>query len=168
MSGKELVSQAAAALMQGMFARYFLSYFSLLFFLLFTVMTVGNLKAELPPSAYEAMQAKAPEALEIEVLRVALTELPKPEDPEMLKKPWPSHKVTLTAAIFKIFRKTTKVEEGQFITITYDLEERPAMWAGPGPIPLLKKGVIVPAFLSRVGNSDEFHPAAGAMSFSKF
>ncbi|MFV0416182.1 MAG: hypothetical protein ACK5NG_07415 [Chthoniobacterales bacterium] len=137
-----------------------------LFFLL--IISTGQVLAELPPSAYEAMQKQAPEALEIEVLRVELSELPKPEDPEALKKPWPSHKVTVTATVTKILRTASKLEEGQFINIIYNLEERPKMWAGPGVIPLLKKDAKVPAFLERVGGTSDFTPAAGAMSFSKF
>ena len=61
-------------------------------FLIFLLMPV--LQAELPPSAYESMQAKAPEYLRIEVLRVNVEPGESPTQQRV-------HVVALTTEVFR-------------------------------------------------------------------
>ena len=114
--------------------------------------------AELPPSAYEAMQAKAPEFLEVEILRVDV----KPGNDRNEKK------ITLTARVAKAFRSATGVTEGAVITITYSEVNRPAGWVGPGRVPILQEGEKNVAFLEKGPKSNQYLPAAGAMTFQRF
>ncbi|MDX2081196.1 MAG: hypothetical protein SFU53_10455 [Terrimicrobiaceae bacterium] len=112
--------------------------------------------AELPPSAYEAMQAKATEHVEITVLRVDISPGENAE----------SQKVELTALVDKIHRSEGKLTPGEVIPIVYTITERPRGWSGPGEIPLKANGDKSVAYLNRDG--DHFVPAAGVMSFSNF
>ena len=91
---------------------------ALVIFLTATVM------AELPPSAYEAMQAKAPEFFEVEILRSDVKTGDAPNE----------KKITLTARVGKTIRTTTGISEGAVITITYTAVAHPAGGsAGHGP-----------------------------------
>ncbi len=112
--------------------------------------------AELPPSAYEAMQAKAPEFFEVEILRSDV----KPGTNEK--------KITLTAHVAKVFRSATGVTEGALITITYSEVNRPKGWVGPGRVPVLKDGDKKVAYLEKGPKPNEYLPAAGAMTFQQF
>ena len=118
----------------------------------------ATLMAELPPSAYEAMQAKAPEFLEVEVLRVDI----KPGIAANEKK------ITLTARVEKAFRSATGVGEGAVISITYSQVERPKGWGGPSRVPILSEGEKKVAYLEKGPKPNEYLPAAGAMTFQQF
>jgi len=126
--------------------------------LAFVLILTAPLMAELPPSAYEAMQAKAPEFFEVEILRSDV----KPEDGPNDKK------ITLTARVSKTFRTATGIIEGAVITITYTEVARPAGWAGPGRVPILKEGDKKVAFLEKGPKPNQYLPAAGAMTFQQF
>ena len=126
--------------------------------LAFVLMLTAPLMAELPPSAYEAMQAKAPEFFEVEILRSDV----KPEDGPNDKK------ITLTARVSKTFRAATGISEGAVITITYTEVARPAGWAAPGRVPILKEGDKKVAFLEKGPKPNQYLPAAGAMTFQQF
>ena len=126
--------------------------------LAFVLMLTAPLMAELPPSAYEAMQAKAPEFFEVEILRSDV----KPEDGSNDKK------ITLTARVSKTFRAATGISEGAVITITYTEVARPAGWAAPGRVPILKEGDKKVAFLEKGPKPNQYLPAAGAMTFQQF
>ena len=126
--------------------------------LAFVLMLTAPLMAELPPSAYEAMQAKAPEFFEVEILRSDV----KPEDGPNDKK------ITLTARVSKTFRTATGISEGAVITITYTEVARPAGWAAPGRVPILKEGDKKVAFLEKGPKPNQYLPAAGAMTFQQF
>lgn len=112
--------------------------------------------AELPPSAYEAMQAKAPEFFEIEILRTDV-------QPGTNEK-----KTTLTALVAKVFRSSSGVTKGAVITITYSEVNRPAGWVGPGRVPILKEGDKKVAYLEKGPKTNQYLPAAGAMTFQQF
>jgi hypothetical protein len=116
------------------------------------------LMAELPPSAYEAMQAKAPEFLEVEVLSVGV----KPSEAPNEKK------ITLTARVGKTFRSASGVGEGAIISITYSEVARPTGWVGPGRVPILKEGDKKVAYLEKGPKPNQYLPAAGAMTFQQF
>jgi hypothetical protein len=122
------------------------------------IFLTATVLAELPPSAYEAMQAKAPEFFEVEILRSDV----KPGDGPNEKK------ITLTARVGKTFRTATGLSGGTVITITYTEVARPAGWVGPGRIPILKEGDTKVAFLEKGPKPNQYLPAAGAMTFERF
>jgi hypothetical protein len=113
--------------------------------------------AELPPSAYESMQAKAPEYLKIEVLRVDVSPGEKPED----------QTVHVVAMVTQVVRTASEVKPDDIINIFYTITDHPKGWVGPGGIPLLQEKQQVVAYLSK-GETNEYKPEAGRMSFSNF
>jgi len=116
------------------------------------------LQAELGPAAYEAMQTKAPEFLEIEVLRV---DVEPAQDPA-------SQTIKAMALVNKVDRSATSVNPGDIINIVYTLTERPKGWVGPGAIPLLTEKEKTIAYLKKDEASGDFSPVAGIMSFQNF
>ena len=124
----------------------------------FVIFLTATMMAELPPSAYEAMQAKAPEFFKVEVLRVDV----KPSEATNEKK------ITLTARVGKIFRTATGISEGAVITITYTEVPSPTGWAGPDRVPILNEGDKKIAFLEKGPKPNQYLPAAGAMTFERF
>jgi len=116
------------------------------------------LQAELGPAAYEAMQTKAPEFLEIEVLRV---DVEPAQDPT-------SQTIKAMVLVNKVDRSATSVNPGDIINIVYTLTERPKGWVGPGAIPLLTEKEKTIAYLKKDEASGDFSPVAGIMSFQNF
>ena len=114
-------------------------------------------RAELPPSAYERMQSAATEVLEIEVLRV---EIEPGETPG-------SQIIRLMALVNKATR-AANVKEGDLIKIHYAVTTHEKGWTGPGEIPVLEERAKTIAYLAKDPEIEEFHPAAGAMSFRNF
>ena len=127
-----------------------------LFFLL-AVLLPALLLAELPPSAYERMQAAATEAVEIEVLRV---------DVEPGQEPGQQN-IQLMALVNKITR-SANVKENDMINIHYTVTSREKGWVGPGEVPILAEKDQTIAYLVKDPEKDVYHPAAGAMSFRNF
>jgi phenylpyruvate tautomerase PptA (4-oxalocrotonate tautomerase family) len=113
--------------------------------------------AELPPSAYENMQAKAPEYLKIEVLRVDVAPGSTPEE----------QNVHVVALVTQVMRTAADVKPDDIINILYTVTERPKGWVGPGAIPVLEDKQQTVAYLSK-GETGDFKPEAGRMSFSNF
>ena len=124
----------------------------------FVIFLTATVMAELPPSAYEAMQAKAPEFFEVEILRTDVKTGDAPND----------KKITLTARVGKTFRTATGISEGAVITITYTEVAHPAGRVGPGRVPILKDGDKKLAFLEKGPKPNQYLPAAGAMTFERF
>lgn len=114
--------------------------------------------AELPPSAYEAMQSDAPEHLQIQVLRVDI----EPGEKESAQK------ILIMASVEKVLRTASGVKPGDLITISYQLEDRPPGWVGPGRVPILAQGDTHVAYLKILEEPETYGPAAGAMSFHNF
>ena len=114
--------------------------------------------AELPPSAYENMQAKAPEYLKIEVLRVDVSPGEKPED----------QNVHIVAMVTQVIRTASEVKADDIINIFYTITEQPKGWDGPGAIPLLTDKQQTVAYLEKRDVPTEYKPVAGRMSFSNF
>lgn len=127
------------------------------FLLLTTLLFPLILQAELPPSAYEAMQAKAPEFIRIEVLRVDLE--PGADSSQQ--------KIHVVALVSSVTRTATSLKADEIINILYTINNRPAGWAGPGEVPLLSEKDQTVAYLTKTETND-FVPAAGRMSFSNF
>ena len=115
-------------------------------------------RAELPPSAYEAMQAQAPECLRIQVLKVSI------QSGEIRTE----KNVKLTASVLNVARTASGLKDGDIITINYLVRERSAGWVGPGQVPVLAEGAVNVAYLEKIANSNEYQPAAGIMTFSHF
>jgi hypothetical protein len=116
------------------------------------------LRAELPPSAYEARQKAAGESLNIEVLQVEIEPGDAPE----------RQSVRVMALVNKVARTATGVKEGDFITIIYTVTDREKGWTGPGEIPILAEKDKIVAYVVKDATSSDYHPAAGAMSFRNF
>jgi len=114
-------------------------------------------RAELAPSAYEAMQAAASDYVRIEVLRVDVEPGSEPTD----------QNVSLVATVSEVIRTGSGLKPGDIITITYVLKEHPKGWAGPGPVPVLSESQQTIAYLKKEETGD-YSPAAGRMSFSNF
>ena len=124
---------------------------------LFLLFIVPGLHAELPPSAYEAMQAKAAEQLEIEVLRVSVETGESPTQKDV-------HVVALTV---KVIRTGSDLKPNEIINILYSIRDHPQGWAGAGEVPIPVEKTHSVAYLTRMESGD-FAPAAGRMSFSNF
>jgi hypothetical protein len=121
-------------------------------------------RAELPPWVYGQEQRQAPLRAEIQVLQVQL-------DPE--------RQVRARLRLLAIQRQPlpARLRPGQTIVVTYTLPPaRPQGWAGPSPLPLLRPGQRLPAWLApepqtaapaaaAVSNGALFRPAAGGRSF---
>ncbi len=115
------------------------------------------LRAELSPSAYEAMQTKAPEYLKIEILRVEV-------DPGENSA---QQKIRLVALVNEVTRTASDLKPKDIINIIYTVTDHPKGWAGPGqiPVPVEKDQSVAYLFKSTEG---DFAPVAGRMSFSNF
>ncbi len=128
------------------------------FLLLFALLALVPLHAELPPSAYESMQKAAPELVTIEVLRVEI----EPGDAPGRQN------VLVMALVDGVTRTASEVADGDLINISYTVTDREKGWVGPGEIPVLEDSVKTVAYLVKDPETGNFHPAAGAMSFRNF
>jgi hypothetical protein len=111
-----------------------------------------SLRAELPPKAYDSLQAKAEEVLTIEVSKVQTTQLSSTKTA-----------VTLTAKVLRKKRSKAKLAIGTPITIFY--ETNTANMPGPRPLKVLQQGQVYRAFLNRSKDGKAFLPAAYGLSF---
>jgi phenylpyruvate tautomerase PptA (4-oxalocrotonate tautomerase family) len=125
--------------------------------ILLVFLLVPLLHAELPPSAYESLQRKAPEYLKIEILQVNVE---RGETPTQ-------QKVHIIALATDVFRTASGLKPNEILNIYYSVTEHPRGWAGPGEVPILSAKERSVAYLSRIDGGD-FAPAAGRMSFSDF
>jgi hypothetical protein len=121
-------------------------------------------RAELPPWVYGQEQRQAPLRAEIQVLQVQL-------DPE--------RQVRARLRLLAIQRQplAARLQPGQTIVVAYTLPPaRPQGWAGPSPLPLLRPGQRLPAWLAPepqtaapaaavASDGALFRPAAGGRSF---
>jgi hypothetical protein len=131
---------------------------SLLPTLCLLLVAVCTAKAELPPSAYEGMQSKAPEHLQIHVLRIDI----QPAQPESTQD------ILLIVAVEKVFRTASDLKPGDVLNIVYSLEARPPGWLGPGQVPILRQGDKRIAYLRSLEMPETYAPDAGVMSFGNF
>ena len=125
--------------------------------LLLAILCPALVHSELPPSAYERMQKAATEVVDIEVLRVDIGPGDAPE----------RQSIRLMVLVNKVAR-TANVKEGDLINILYTIPAREKGWGGPGEIPILEEKEKTLAYLVKDPATDEFHPAAGVMSFRNF
>ena len=122
-----------------------------------TCLLIPALHAELPPSAYESMHAKAPEYVKIEVLRVDVEPGESPTQQRV-------HVVALTT---EVFRTSSGLKPNEIVNIFYSVTEHPPGWAGPGEVPIPNEKERSVAYLVKTEGGD-FEPAAGRMSFTNF
>ena len=115
-------------------------------------------RAELPPSAYEALQREAPDVFSIEVLDVQSC-------PGMEAG---GRDIEVVAHIVEVKRSNSGTTAGSLIHILFTLPRRPAGFVGPAPVPVPSRGERCPAYLRPLGKPGDFAPAAGAMSFRDF
>ena len=125
--------------------------------LLMLILLAPLLQAELPPSAYEEMQAKAPEYFKIEILRVDVAPGETPIQQQ----------VQLVALINQVLRSASGAKPNEIINIVYSVTEHPRGWAGPGPVPIPREKERTVAYLRKLEVGD-FEPAAGRMTFTNF
>jgi len=123
---------------------------------LFTLTLVPFAAAELPPSVYRDLQAKAPEVAVITVTSVSHSA--KKREGDVLDT------VTLVAKVRRVSRTRRHLHKGDFITISYTHVTHSQSIAGPSEIPILSKGQTVPAYLTFV-SQHAFAPAAKGHSF---
>lgn len=122
--------------------------------------------AELPPDVYREMQAEAPESLVITVQGVHAIQR---------KQSWGQRTyVTVSARVKQVHRSKSKLKTGRLIYIRYTRDQHNSPMAGPGLVPLLRRGQTCPAFLKfsgkGTGNREAkriyYAPAAGSHSFN--
>lgn len=116
------------------------------------------LRAELPPSAYESMQASAMEFLDVEILRVDIEPGDAPNQ----------QKVLLLALVNKVTRTAANLKVGDLINIAYAVTDQPKRTLGAGEIPIPSEKDKTIAYLTKDAKSDNYLPAAGAMTFRNF
>lgn len=125
---------------------------------LFLILSSSVLFAELPPSVYERLQAKAPEYLEIEVLRVDVEPGGTPNQ----------QKVQIMALVNKVMRSVSNLKEGDLINILYTVTDQPKDRRGPREIPILSEKDKTVAYLIKTAGTNNYIPAAKAMTFQNF
>lgn len=114
-------------------------------------------RAELLPSAYESMQAKASEYVRMEVMRV---DVGPGKDPAQ-------QDVHVVAIVSEVMRTSTSLSPDEILNIHYTITDHPEGWNGPGELPLLREKMTTIAYLNKLESGD-YEPAAGRMSFSNF
>lgn len=114
-------------------------------------------RAELLPSAYEAMQAKASEYVRMEVMRVDVAPGKEPNQQD----------IHVIAMVTEVIRSSTSMQSDEILNIRYTITDHPEGWNGPGELPLLREKMTTIAYLNKLESGD-YEPAAGRMSFSNF
>lgn len=120
--------------------------------------SVWTTRAELPPSAYEALQSEAPDVFAIEVLDVKKHAGPEAGDQD----------IQVVAQIVDVKRSSSGSTAGSLIHILFTIPRRPPGFVGPAPVPVPARGDRSPAYLRPLGKPGDFAPAAGAMTFREF
>lgn len=115
-------------------------------------------KAELPPTAYIDLQAKASEVLQIKVDDVS-------SKPTSLID-WSKRIETVQATVQKVTRTKSGAKQGDKITIRYERLIPKKGWAGPSPAPPLEQGKEYPAYLEKTTDGT-FDLGAKGKSFTE-
>lgn len=129
---------------------------SVLMLMVALVLFTMPLSAEMAPEVYEQMKSSAPEQLEVRVRSVQVRAY-------LLTR---ARDVTVKAEILAVTRSETMLSDGDGITIRYESYNPPKRgWAGPRPIPIVKKGEETVAFLQWDAALRCYVPAARGASF---
>ncbi len=123
--------------------------------LLVLLLGMGTLGAEIAPHEYRLMQQGSPEQIQIKVLSVS----------KAYKLFSGSTHVTVKAEVQQVARSESKLSVGDRITIKYTHYKPRKNWAGPRPIPLLKKHTETDAFLAFDTEQNWYVPSARGASF---
>lgn len=115
-------------------------------------LAVQTAHAELPPGSYDALKAKAEEAVIITVESVTAANKAERID------------VVVRAKVVAVERSKAGLKKDGVFTFHYSTPAEGKQMPGPRPVPLLKKGETYPAFLNGVNNG--FEPAAYGESFT--
>ena len=118
-----------------------------------------SIHAELPPSAYKQMQAKAPERLQLKIISVTQTLSRDEAD-------FKQTTVVVEARVLRVLRSRSRTKRGTTIKVIYTHDERTGGWVGPSPVPIVEEGKTYPAFLTKSTNG-EYAPAAGGYTFEQ-
>ena len=113
--------------------------------------------AELSPSYYKQLQQEAPESLVIKVLSVKTVETSEPQRKKIA--------VTVEAQVEKVERSNSGLKRGSAIHISYVHYRNELPTPGASEVPILKKGQVYPAYLTKNKNGEVYAPAAGGRSF---
>jgi hypothetical protein len=113
--------------------------------------------AELSPAYYKQLQQQAPESLIIKVLSVKTVETSEPQRKKFA--------VTVEAQVEKVERSNSGLKRGSAIHIGYVHFRDELPTAGASEVPILKKGQVYPAYLTKNKNGEVYAPAAGGLSF---
>jgi hypothetical protein len=119
-------------------------------------------RAEIDPKYYREWQMKAPEALVIRVGAVkpmVSSERHRSGDGMLIRT-----RVEAEATVERIERSASSLKPGDAIRIQYTTTRAEPPMVGPRPLPVLKRGDIVPAFLIGVSKG-LYAPAAKGASF---
>jgi hypothetical protein len=126
-----------------------------------SVLPPAPARAELPPSAYEAMRKDAPLVAEIVVRQVEVRSEPgKGAGADPVR----TDRVTVLAEVTRAVRTPPGKAAPKQARIRYEIVTHAGGWAGPGPVPLLTKGTRYRAYLSPEKGGG-LRPAAGSHSF---
>lgn len=120
------------------------------------LLAAGIARAELPPTAYSALQAEAKEVLQIRVEQVS-------SKPASLLN-WSTRNERVLATVEKVNRTKSGVKKGDRITVIYSRLIPKGGWAGPSPAPQLERGKEYPAYLEKSADGT-FSLAAKGKSF---
>ena len=114
-------------------------------------------RAELPPGSYDKLRAEAQEALTGEVLSVETKEL------EVGKT-----EVVAEMKVTAVKRSKADLKKGDTLTVKYVHIDSTKLkgFAGPRPVPILKKGETCTAFLNKKDDEETYEPAAYGESFT--
>ncbi|MFM7652229.1 MAG: hypothetical protein ACKO5M_04775 [Vulcanococcus sp.] len=114
-------------------------------------------RAELPPWVYGQEQRQAPLRLELEVLTVQTWPADQPDQ------------LRVQARVLAVMRQPRggHLRPGDRLQLRYAIPpQHPGGWVGPAPLPWLKAGQRVPAWLAPDPDAPgTYRPAAGGRSF---
>ena len=117
------------------------------------LIALAPVRAELPPWVYAEEQRSAPLVVELQVTGVAADTSP----------------VVVKARVLRVQRKpgALQLRQGDSLEVRYLLPpKRPEGWVGPSPLPLLRSGERVTAWLVADPEVPQvWAPAAGGRSF---
>jgi hypothetical protein len=132
---------------------------SFLFVVAATSLWPGAAKAELPPFAYRDMQAKAPEAIEIEIETVTVK--------SSKQQHYELRSFVVQARVLSVQRTATGLAPGKPIEIRYEQRNYFEPITGASEVPAVKEHEKLPAFLSRANGQSYYTPAAGGYTFHR-
>ena len=124
-------------------------------YVLFFLVAVQSINAELPPSVYQELQEKSAEALSIKVESVKID---KSEESALTRL-----SITARAKVESVTRSASGLMPGDRIRINYTYVDHKQPIAGPSEPDILKEGRSYPAFLT--GEDGVYTPAARGYSF---